>query len=764
MKVRLAALALTLILTAAAATGPITAQVTGPAGAVGAERKPGERPGTWAFDPGIDRFSDKALLDLSALNEDTAGATGFVRRSPDGAGFVRGDGTPIRFWAVNTGVKGIDTLGGHARFLAKRGVNMVRLHGQLPQGGRKGGGIEAIEAGTREHLWRLVATMKEEGIYVTFSPYYPHLVRAEAQARWGVPTDGTSMTGLLYFDPVVQEAYKGWLRQTLIPPNPHTGIALKDDPALAIIQMQNEDSLLFWTFNNLKGRELRLLGARFGEFLAEKYGSLDAARAAWDNETAPGPVDGMDDDWESGVIALSGIWHLTGAHRGKNAISRRADQAEFLTRLMHDWHAEIARFLREEIGAPQLFNAGNWRTADDVLLDDLERYAYTAGDVIGVNRYVNALHKGQQQGWAIIAQDRFREEGVLHRPLDLPLTLRQPMGFPYIIPETLWVPPMWQQSEGPILMAAYQALTGIDISFWFISHRPQWRAPESANGYLPSVGKWVASSPQQMGAFPAAALIFRQGLVDEAPPVIVEHRELDELWSRRPPIAAAGQGYDPNRDGLLEWAGSLIGRDTPDAARASPYSFLVGPVQVAFGSAAPDVIHPDLDRLIDEERGRVESLNGQLVWDWRDAVVTIDAPRAQGVVGRLSERGRIELGDLTIESDAAYASIVVAPLDGLPIARSTRLLVQIGSMVRPTGWEAFAVEHEGEPALEVASFGEAPWQVDRVSATLSLRNPGISRATVLDGNGMPVGDVPLARQGGTINLTLPDNALYLLLH
>jgi hypothetical protein len=724
-----------------------------------------DTPATWDFLPVQDDFSDTALLDLSYLNEATAGETGFIRRSDDGAAFVRGDGEPIRFWALNTYVagQGMATLRDHARFLAKRGVNMVRLHGQIPQGGQTGGPLEAIDEAERDRLWQLVAAMKQEGIYVTFSPYHPHLVDEEAAQRWQLPVDSPTMTGMIYFDPVLQEAYKGWLRETLLAVNPYTGLALRDDPALAIIQMQNEDSLLFWTFNTIKGREAALLGTRFGQFLIEKYGSLTEAQDALGAAAAPGPIDGMRDDWDSGVIALSNIWHLTGDPDPGGAEARLADQTQFLTQIMRDWHAEIARFLREDIGAPQLFNAGNWRTADDVFLDDLERYGYTSGDVIGANRYVTALHEGENEGWGIVAGDIYREEGLLTRPLDLPVTLRQPAGYPYIISETLWVPPMWEQAEGPILMAAYQALTGVDISYWFATSDVQWRAPQSANGYLPSVGKWVVATPQQMGAFPAAALIFRLGLIDEAAPVIIEHRPLDALWARAAPLVAAQQGYDPNRDQDQGILGALFGQDRPHQADVSPYSFLVGPVEVHFDSDAANIVHPDLASLIDTDQQVVTSLTRELSWDWGAGVVTLDAPRAQGVIGVLSSDTTFTLQDITVESDADYASIIVVPLDGLPIADASRLLVQINSIARPTGWRAIPVMHESGPALEVTAFGEAPWQINRVAAQVRIRNDGLSRATALDANGMAVGDVTVSRSDGVLTLELPTDTLYVII-
>ncbi|HZC26143.1 MAG TPA: hypothetical protein VE287_03905, partial [Actinopolymorphaceae bacterium] len=99
--------------------------------------KPGEfsglaNEGFAAFEPGTDTFADSPL-DLRHLNEKTAGQHGFVT-ARDG-GFVLGDGKPVRFWAVNAGPEIVrqdaDSVTYLARFLAKRGVNLVRMHGPI---------------------------------------------------------------------------------------------------------------------------------------------------------------------------------------------------------------------------------------------------------------------------------------------------------------------------------------------------------------------------------------------------------------------------------------------------------------------------------------------------------------------------------------------------------------------------------------------------------------------------------------------------------
>lgn len=723
-----------------------------------------ENTDTWAFEPSPDRFSDNALLDLSFLNEDVAGQSGFVGRSPGGDAFILGDGTPVRFWAVNTAVahKGLPALREQARFLAKRGVNMVRFHGQMPQSGANGGPMSEINKDERQRLWQLVSAMKAEGIYTTFSPYYPHAVQPEIAKRWSAPADSSGLSGLIYFDPVVQASYKEWLRDTLVPPNPYTGIALKDDPALAIVQMQNEDSLLFWTTNTLRGREAVLLAERFGAFLEDKYGSLERARAVWDHVSAPNPIGGVQDDWDGGVISLADIWFLTAAANPEIANNRMRDQAQFLTTLMKDWHREIARYLREEIGAQQLFNAGNWRTADDVVLDDLERFSYTAGDIIAVNRYVSRFHSGEHAGWAIVDGDLFREQGVLGSPLDMPITLRQPAGYPYIIPETLWVPPIWQQSEAPVLMAAYQSLTGIDISYWFSADETQWRQPQSANGYLPSVGKWVVNTPQVVGGFPAAALIFRRALIEQAEPVVIDHLPYDTLWSLESPLINAVQGRDPNRDGVLANLKSIVGLESSQRSQPSPYSFLAGPVLTEFGSDAKNFVHPDLENLIDDENSRVTSVTGQLEWDWGKRVVTLNAPQVQGVIGTLASYPQFDLASVTIQSSSAYASVLVVSMDDAPISSSAKLLVQVGSTVRPSGWRTKTADHEGDIVQEVMAFGSAPWQINEVDGMIFIGNTKLSRATVLDANGMALRDMTISRTANGFSVRIPKDALYMI--
>ena len=93
--------------------------------------------------------------------------------------------------------------------------------------------------------------MKQAGIYTILSPYWGS--HTDVLPNWGIP-DNANLSALVFFYPKVQKAYKNWVRKLYTTPNPYGGVPLKDDPAVAIIQIQNEDSMLFYTMQRVAGR------------------------------------------------------------------------------------------------------------------------------------------------------------------------------------------------------------------------------------------------------------------------------------------------------------------------------------------------------------------------------------------------------------------------------------------------------------------------------------------------------------------------------
>ncbi len=711
------------------------------------------------------RAEGKPRLDLRALNEPIAGQSGFVGLSGDGNSFMLGSGAPARFWAINSEVfrQSPEAIDQNVRFLARVGVNMVRLHAQITP---KGPGSKPSEVDEKEidGIWRYVAAAKAQGIYTTISPYWANSVDA---AKWKIEGYGSGeLYGLLFFEEALQAAYKGWTKALLTRKNPYTGVPLFNEPAVAILQIQNEDSLLFWTADQMKPPARAKLARKFAAWAVTKYGSVDSALKAWDNAKLPGdaPIEGR--------LALIDLYQL--AQRQAGGSGRRAgDQLAFVAELQRSFYEGMAAYFKGELGCRQLINASNWRTADDVRLDAAERWSYSGVEVIAANRYYNGgVHLGPNAGWRIDPGDKFSQKSALVDPRAMPFNLKQVVGHPMIISESTWVAPLAFAAEGPFLASVYPSLTGVDAFFWFTDAHPEY----DLNPFFPyakvkgqePLTKWTAMTPTILGGFPAASILFRGGYIKPGTPAVHEERSLVSIWNRDDPILAEGPAFDPNRDPGVAPNGPLR---RSISTGVDPLAFLVGPVEVRFeGNPSQTRIAAEVPRLIDRARKTVRSITGEITLDYGKGLCLVDAPKAQGACGFLNQAGPIKLKDLAIDSANPFASILAVSLDDEPLATNHRTLVQVTTAARPTGWatlDAEFTEIPGKPpklrGFEITQTGKPPWRVAETKVGLALKNPNLTKATRLDPAGFAVEDVPVTKTKTGLTLTLPPETMYLIL-
>jgi len=708
---------------------------------------------SWAFNPPDDPFSADALVDLRGMNEKEAGITGFVTRTTDGNHFQLGNHKPVRFWCVNIGA-GADNAGDlaqEARFLAKHGVNMIRLHMQLSSD--EGSKVTDVNRKQVAQIWKAVAAMKKEGIYSTISPYWAGATGG-LKNSWGI-TGHTDPWGVLFCDKLLQEGYRSWIKALYTDPDPENGKTLAQESSVAIIQLQNEDSLLFWTmigFINQKGLPFDELCKGFGDFAVKKYGSIDKAMLAWGNSGAPG------DDAASGKLGFFQVWEITSNPGGPKG-ERVADQIEYWSQTMHDFNTEMEKYLRE-LGCKQLVNAGNWRVADIVKQFDAERWSYSGNEVMAVNRYMSAFHKGPNDGWALEPGSQYANNSCTTDPSSLPINTKQPVGYPFMITESAWVMPNLYQSEGPVFISAYSALTGLDCYYWFATSARNWDVALWPWGKAP---KWSVGTPMGVGLFPAAAISYRNGYIKAGETVVHEERELTDIWHERMPIIAEEAGYDPNRDAGIPTKSSV-------KTTVNPLAFLVGRVEVVYGGNPAKSKVVDLKPFIDEAGKTVTSSTKEEKLDFGNGLLTVDSPKAQSVAGFLGKAGEIKLTDVNITCTNPYASVMVVSMDGKPIHQSDKILVQIGTTQRATGWTDHAGKIETDEkthatidGFTIDSPGTNPFQVEKAAGTIVINNPGLMTATLVDPNGMKAGDAGGTSSGGLFTMPMPSSSLYVVI-
>ncbi len=122
--------------------------------------------------------------------------------------------------------------------VAKAGYNAIRLHHFDNELIKPGATTPEFDPERLDRLFYLIARAKERGLYVTIDLYISRLT-GFSQAQ----KDPFDVKSRLLFQPEMRENLKEYSRKLLTTVNPHTGLALKDDPALITIGLINEDPL-----------------------------------------------------------------------------------------------------------------------------------------------------------------------------------------------------------------------------------------------------------------------------------------------------------------------------------------------------------------------------------------------------------------------------------------------------------------------------------------------------------------------------------------
>ncbi len=228
----------------------------------------------------------KNVTSVAVWLHETAGEQGFVQVKD---GHLATDAGPLRLWATNICFDACFPSHEQAERLAARlaylGINCVRMHhmdnrsiwGNSPN-------KLTIDPERLERLDYLIYQLKQHGIYTNINL---HVSRWFDKAEGFVAREERPKydKGLDNFEPRMIELQKKYARDLLTHVNPYTKKAYADEPAVAMVEINNENALYAqWgsgSLDNLPEPYATTYQKLWNAWLRRKYASTEQLRQAW---------------------------------------------------------------------------------------------------------------------------------------------------------------------------------------------------------------------------------------------------------------------------------------------------------------------------------------------------------------------------------------------------------------------------------------------------------------------------------------------------
>lgn len=412
--------------------------------------------------------AEPLLVDFSSYLDAPAGEDGFVR--VERGRLVTPDGSRFRIWGVNI-TSGFcfpshEESQAMADDLARMGVNCVRFHGLDSNWGRSA--IDQSREDTQhfdeqnlERFDYLVWQLKKRGIYTNLNLNVFRKYKVGDGVRdFGPLYFGKSAT---YFNPRLLELQRDYARKLLTHRNQYTGNEYRHEPAVACVELVNENSVLEgWINWRLVGRDeerpstwspipvsyTQELTEQLNDWFREHYSA--ETLAAWRKEAGVGP--------QTPIPCLK-------PDQFKDASRARFHaEAGFYFELEKRFFAAMRKLLKDELGvkSPVIGTAdhndsicGYPHIEANMQLDFIDGHGYWQHPQIGnVTKITNTP--------------------MVNDPWDSTIIqfARTPVhGLPYTISETNHPFPHEYACEGIPSLTAYAMLNDWDGIYWFCYNR-----------------------------------------------------------------------------------------------------------------------------------------------------------------------------------------------------------------------------------------------------------------------------------------------------
>jgi hypothetical protein len=663
----------------------------------------------------------KALLahspvDVSFLLDAPAGKHGFVRAQ--GEHLVTGGGKRIRFWGVNVTdwskgsvmVPSKEDAPLWAATLARFGVNCVRFQFlDLPtprgliDGKRDDTRAFDLEAFDREDFF--IAELEKRGIYINFNL----LVGRPFKAGDGVQDyekirEGAK--GISLYDPRIIELQKEYAKQLLAHSNPYTKLEYRDDPAVAMVEINNENALWVGSHGPTPSYDHELADL-YNAWLRKNLSPEDLKRL---RELA-------------GVAGDDPVPLLQNRAQIETAPKERfyAESRFFLDTQRGYWE-DMREYLTKTLGVKSLIMT----TAD---------HGHTSSGyplLLATSSFdTNDGHTYWQHDWenkikAPMVNDPFNSTVV-------ELSRTAVAGKPYTVSEVNNPFPNDWASEGIPILAAYGNFQDWDAIIWYTFE------PKASFDWKPYVGDAfdVSLDPVKMPQLAAGALMFLRADVSPAHSTVLRSYTRDQIFDSALLLPATDRPYF-----------------TPGFSLAVPLEH-ESRIQSLDGAPTPPFTTPKVTNPIVSDTNQLAWYNSSAM----TGLVTVDTPRSQALIGFVKANAK-SVSNLSAEVQNRFCTIALTSLESEPISRASRLLLTLGSRVENEGMQW------NPRRSNLSEWGGAPTLIEPVVGRITLRNLDRAKAVSaqpLDGSGQPMGEpirVEKKADGWNIPLGKPVTTWY----
>jgi hypothetical protein len=668
----------------------------------------------WA---GIDPVKRRGTaLDVSRLLDAPAGKHGPLTRKGDRFAFR--DGKPVRFWGVN--IVASANFPSHAEaerlaeLLSQLGVNMTRHHHidaswSSPNVFGNKATTQELDPSAMERFDYFINELQKRGIYQFFDMVvHRKLTEGDGVANAKELSAGLKIEGEFAPDVIAQE--ERFVDQLMGHKNTYSGHTYAADPALALLETINEDSL-FWIQKNgefaVKPAYRAVLNGLFSAYLKKAVpGGRAALEARWANKGGSGEGLRAEEDPDKGNVDAT-VWLAD--EPGRASPARTEDTLHFLYDTELGFYRRIEARLRK-LGYKGLVTGSNHWVENplDLLanaeLDFVDRHSYWSHPNGGWG-YNSGI------SWEPAAMVKDPNLGVVGS-----LSRRRVKGLPYSTSEWQTSAPNDYREEGVLLVGAFAAFQDFSPLQFAFSHDASKKpdAPGALNNNFDLIDQ-----PAMLGAWPAVSLLFHRADV---------------------------------RSATLE---ACLKVDPKEAFKGASPAFPNGVAQVTrtgidfHGGMSAAELSALRDRYV---KGTVTtSSTGELRHDATNGRFEVDTARSQAFVG-FKPSAPISLGNTTIELQSPFAVLAVSALDDAPIASSKRVLVSaLGNAVN-TGMSL------APGGNRLVNPGTAPTLVEPIRAKVTLlKLTGAldkARAYALGASGERVSEVPLVKEKGSLSLSI----------